>query len=157
MFSLCNSQTNRVMMLNQLYVLWWKMRSDRTLRNIKVYNIMLIQRLHKRWIMRTLQPLYHEETAGGCLICRREPLVPVGYNNTIYDDCIFTLKLRLRYFLFYFYFFFSFWKNNNKKPNIYAVRQLWLSIPPKIPRSLTHLLLCEYIFHLRFLWQMKCS
>lgn len=68
------------MMLNQLWVLGRKMKSDGTLWNIKVYNITLTKVAQRIDYKISITPLPRESSRGLLIV------VSLAYSLTIYDD-----------------------------------------------------------------------
>lgn len=95
-------------MLNQLWVLGRKMKSDGTLWNIKVYNITLTKVAQRIDYKISITPLPRESSRGLLIV------VSLAYSLTIYDDWIFFpgKKITLNVKLFIFFYILKYKKNN---------------------------------------------
>lgn len=95
------------MMLNQLWVLGRKMKSDGTLWNIKVYNITLTKVAQRIDYKISITPLPRESSRGLLIV------VSLAYSLTIYDDWIFFpgKKITLNVKLFIFFYILKYKKN----------------------------------------------
>lgn len=128
-------------MLNQLWVLGRKMKTDGTLWNIKVYNITLTKVAQRIDYKISITPLPRESSRGLLIV------VSLAYSLTIYDDWIFfpgkKITLNVKLFLF-FYIFFKF---------IFLSHYFTVS---RMQCSSTSFALHAIYFTSRFLWQTKC-
>lgn len=135
-------------MLNQLWVLGRKMKSDGTLWNIKVYNITLTKVAQRIDYKISITPLPRESSRGLLIV------VSLAYSLTIYDDWIFFpgKKITLNVKLFIFFYILKY-----KKKTIFKI--FFLSHYFTVSRmqcSSTSFALHAIYFTSRFLWQTKC-
>lgn len=97
------------MMLNQLWVLGRKMKSDGTLWNIKVYNITLTKVAQRIDYKISITPLPRESSRGLLIV------VSLAYSLTIYDDWIFfpgkKITLNVKLFTSIFFYILKYKKN----------------------------------------------
>lgn len=135
-------------MLNQLWVLGRKMKSDGTLWNIKVYNITLTKVAQRIDYKISITPLPRESSRGLLIV------VSLAYSLTIYDDWIFFPGKKITWNVKLFIFFYILkYKKTNHFLNFFLSHYFTVS---RMQCSSTSFALHAIYFTSRFLWQTKC-
>lgn len=137
-------------MLNQLWVLGRKMKSDGTLWNIKVYNITLTKVAQRIDYKISITPLPRESSRGLLIVC----FTCIQLNDLWWLNLYSGKKITLNVKLFIFFIFLNINKNTEDFLIFLKIRHYFTV--SRMQFSSTSFALHAIYFTLRFLWQTKC-